>query len=104
MSVGSEEDQVVAGKIVVKLPGDRKWRIVAKGEGRVEVWECSLVKAIPVGPRSGVLGGVVSGRVPSGPSSMFAGRGRGVVGRGFGFGLESNEYRGGGRGRGGYYY
>ena len=89
MSVGSEEDEdkLVDSKIVVRLPGDRKRRIAETGgEERVEVGEKSLVRAIPVGPGSGEQRLVVEGRGPSGPSSMFSGRGRGSVGRGFMFG------------------
>jgi len=107
MSVGSEEeeDEVIEDKIVVRLPGDRKRRIVDTGEGeRVEVGESSLVRAIPVGPRSGEQSVVAGGRVPSRPSRSFTSRGRGGMGRGFGFGLEGYGYRGGERGRGGYYY
>jgi len=105
MSVGSrdDEDEVIDGRIVVRLPGDRKRRIAEAGGGeRVE--EKALVRAILVGPRSVDRSGAVGGRVPSGPSSYFAGRGRGVVGRGFGFGMEGYGYGGRGRGRGGYYY
>jgi len=107
MSVGLEgdEDEVIDSKIVVRLPGDRKKRIAeVGGEARVEVGEKSLVRLIPVGPRSGVLNVVVGGGVLSGPSSMFAGRGRGYVGRGFMFGLEGYGYRDEGRERGGHYY
>jgi len=105
-SVGSEDDQdeVVDGKIAVRLLGHRKRRIAeAGGEERVKVEEKSLVRAIPVSPRS-VEREVARGRVPSGPASMFAGRGRGGMGRGFEFGLEGYGYRGRGRWRGGYYY
>jgi len=105
MSVGSrdDEDEIVDGRIVVRLPRDRKRRIAEAGGGeRVE--EGALVRAIPVGPRSGDRSGVVGVGVPSGPSSYFSGRGRGVVGRGFGFGMEGYGYRGRGRGRGGHYY
>jgi len=73
MSVGLEddEDEVVGGKIVVRLPGDRKRTIAEAGEGeRVEVGESSVVRAIPVGPRSGVMGRVEDRRVASGPTSM----------------------------------
>ena len=66
--------------------------------------EKSLVRAIPVGPRSGVQGVGVGRRVPSGPSGMIAGREREGMGRGFGFGLEGYGYMGRGRRRGGYYY
>jgi len=107
MSVGSEEDEdeVIDGKIVVRLPGDRKRRIAeAGGEERIVEEEKSLVRAVLTGPRSGEQRGVVGGRVPGGPSSMFSGRGRGGTGRGFMFGMEDYGYRGGGRGRGGYYY
>jgi len=107
MSVGSEEDEdeVIDGKIVVKLPGDRKRRIAeAGGEERVGVEERALVRAIPVGPRSGERVGGLSGGVPRGPSSVFQGRGRGGTSRGFGFGMEGYGYRGRGRGREGYYY
>ena len=107
ISVGLEddEDKVIDGKIVVRLPGDRKRRIVEMDEEeRAVVGESSLVRAIPVGPRSVEQRLVVGERVPSGPSSMFAGRGRGGMGRGFGFGLDGYGYRSRGRGGGGYYY
>jgi len=105
MSVGSrdDEDEIVDGRIVVRLPGDRKRRIAETG-GDERVDEKALVRAIPVGPRSGEKKSVVGVRVPSGPSSMFVGRGRGGMGRGFGFGMEGYGYRDRGRGRGGYYY
>jgi len=105
MSVGSgdDEDEVVNGRIVVRLPGDRKRRI-AETEGEERVEEKALVRAIPVGPRSGDRRSVEGVRVLSGPSSYFVGRGRGVVERGFGFGMEGYGYRGRGRGRGGHYY
>jgi len=106
MSVGSEadEDEIVSGKIVVRLPGDRKRRIAeAGGEERVGVGEGALVRAIPVGPRPGVRVEGMGGGVPRGPSGMFQGRGRGGTSTGFGFGMEGYGYRGGGRGRGGYY-
>ena len=45
-----------------------------------------MVRTIPVGPRSGEVRSVVGGRVPSGLSSMFAGRGRGGMNSGFGLG------------------
>ena len=105
MSVGSEvdEDEVVDGKIVVRLPGDRKRRIAEVGEEeRVE--EKALVRAIPVGPRSGDMSGGLGEGVPKGPSSMFVNRGRGGTSRGFGFGMEGYGYGGRGRGRGGYDY
>jgi len=105
MSVGSEqdEDEVVDRWIVVRPPGDRKRRIAEAGGGeRVE--EVALVRAIPVGPRSGVREGGLGAGVPSGPSSMFSGRGRGGPSRGFGFGMEGYGYRRKGRGRGGYDY
>ena len=89
MSVGSEEDEdeIVNGTIVVRLPGERKRRITeAGGEERVGVKENGLVRAIPVGPGSGEQKAVASGRVPSRPSSMFAGRGRGGMEKGFRFG------------------
>jgi len=104
MSMGSEvdEDEVVNGKIVVRLPGDRKRRIAEAGGGdRVE--EKALVRAIPVGPRSGVMSMRIGEGVPREPSGMF-GRGRGGTGRGFGFGMEGYGYRSRGRGRGGYSY
>ena len=85
MSVGLEgdEDEVIDGKIVVKLPGDRKRRIAeAGGEARDRVEERGLVRAILVGPRSGVMGKEERGRVPSGPSVVWTGRGRGGRGRG----------------------
>ena len=106
MSVGSgDEDEVIDSKIVVRFPSDRKRRIAAAcGEERIVDEEKSLVRAVLTGPRSGEQGGVVRRRVPSGPSSMFSGRGRGGTGRGFMFGMEGYGYRGGGRGRGGYYY
>ena len=83
MSVRSEEDEEegVAGKIVVRLPGIRKRRIAALGgeeRGDVVGKRETLVKAIPVGPRSGYLKAVVGGKVPSGPTSMFTERGRGL--------------------------
>jgi len=105
MSVGSErdEDEIVNGRIVVRLPGDRKRRITEAGGGdRVE--EEALVRGTPVGPRSGVRSMGLGGRVPSGPSCMFQGRGRGGPSKGFGFGMEGYGYRGGGRGRAGYFY
>ena len=87
MSVGSEddEDEVVDGKIVVRLRGDRKRGIVETGEGeRVEeVGEGSLVRAIPVSPRSGVQGLVAGRRIPSRPSAYFS-RERGGMGMGWG--------------------
>jgi len=101
MSVGSEddEDEVIDGKIVVRLPGDRKRRIAEAGEGeRVEVEEGDVVRAIPVGPRSGVLRSVEGRRVPSGAASMWSGRGSAGVGKGFMFGMEGYGYMGGGRG------
>jgi len=107
MSVGSEadEDEVIGGKIVVRLPGDRKRRIrEAGGEKRVGVEERALVRAIPVGPRSGVRIEGLGRGVPSGPSGVFLDKRRGGPGRGFGFGTEGYGYRGRGRGRGGYYY
>ena len=104
VSVGSEEDEVVDGKIVVKLPDDRKRRIVEEEEVRDVVEENSLIGAIPVGPRSGVERVVTGERGPSRPSNMFAGRGRDIRNRGFGFGMEGYGYRGRGRGREGYYY
>ena len=85
MRVGSEEneDEVVDGKIVVRLPDDRKSRIVETGErDRVEVVEeKSLVRMIPVSPRSEVQIAVVGERVRSGPSTYFT-KGRGGMGRG----------------------
>jgi len=82
MSVGSgdDEDEVIDGRIVVRQPGDRKRRIAEAG-GSERVEEKALVRAIPVGPRSGERSGIVGGRVPSGPSSVFSGRGRGCMGR-----------------------
>ena len=105
MSVGSrdDEDEVVDGRIIVRLPGDKKRRIVEAG-GSTRVEGRALVSETLVGPGSGERGVFVGGRVPSGPSSMFAGRGTGGVSRGFGFGMEGYGYRGGGRGRGGHYY
>jgi len=105
MSVGSrdDEDEIVNGRIVVRLPGDRTRRIAEAGGGE-KVEEKTLVRAAPVSPRSGDRGGVVGVRVPSGPSNYFSGTGRGVVGTGFGFGMEGYGYRGRGRGRGGHYY
>ena len=87
MSVGSEEDEdeVIEGKIVVRLPGDRKRRMVEAGEGEgiEEVEERTLVRAILVGPRSGVQGLGVGGRVLSGPSnSHYWTSKRGGMGRG----------------------
>jgi len=105
MSVGSrdDEDEVVNGRIVVRLPGNRKRRIAEAG-GAERVEERTLVREAPVGPRSGVLVERVDEGVPRGPSSMFPGRGRGGTSRGFGFEMEGYGYRGRGRGRGGYYY
>jgi len=83
MSVGSEddEDKVVDSKIVVRLSGDRKRRIVEEEEGRrVEgAGEKGLVRAILVGPRLGVYGSSVGVRVPRRPSVYFS-RGRGGMG------------------------
>jgi len=105
MSVGSEqdEDEVVEGRIVVRLPGDRKRRI-AEADGGERGEEVALVRAIPVGPKSSMGRDGLGAGVPSGPSSMFAGRGRGGSSRGFGFGMEGYRYRREGRGRGGYDY
>jgi len=105
MSVGSrdDEDKVVDSRIVVRLPGNRKRRIAEAGGGE-KAEEKALVRAIPVGPRSGEQSRFVGGRVHSGPSRGFMSRGRGGMGRGFGFGLEGYGYRGRGQGRGGYYY
>jgi len=107
MSVGSEEDEdeVVDGKIVVRLPGDRKRRMVGEGEEeRLGVEEVGLVRAIPVGPRSVVQSSGIGRGVPSGPSSWLPGRGRGGANRGFGFGEVGYGFRSDGRGRGGYHY
>jgi len=63
-----------------------------------------LVRAIPVGLRSGEQGVVMGEGVTRGPSSVFVGRGRGMVNRGFGFEIEGYGYRRRGWGRGGYFY
>jgi len=105
MSVGSrdDEDEVVNGRIIVRMPGDRKRRIAETGGGeRVE--EKALVREAPVGPRSGVRVEEVREGMPTGPSSMYVSRGRGEPDRGFGFGLEGYGYGGRGWGRGRYYY
>jgi len=105
ISVGSEgdEDEVVNGRIVVRLPGDRKRRIADSQESE-RVGERSLVREDTVGPRAGVRVGGMSVGMPGGPSSMFQGRGRGGPSRGFGFGMEGYGYRGRGRERGEHYY
>jgi len=105
MSVGSrdDKDEIIDRMIVVKLPGYRKSRIAETG-GEERVEQRGLVRAIPVGPRSGERSSVVGeGEVRRGRSSMFSSRGRGGRGRGFMFGMEGYGYRGRGRGTGGYY-
>jgi len=70
-SVGSEEDknEIVNSKIVVRLPGDRKRRIVVKEGVRVEDTEIERVLIAPLGPRA-IRGGLI---MKVGKELVFAG-------------------------------
>jgi len=60
LGVEGDKDKVVVGKRVVRLLGDRKRRIIEGEEGRRGEQKETLVRAIPIPPRSGgKFGGVL---------------------------------------------